>query len=201
MSDNTTRRKILDTMFHLVAEKGYDKASIGQLAERIGLQKASIYYYFKSKEDIFLQLAQELYGDSYRAQLVFLDGEPDVASYEAALLEAGRQLIDSYFEHPDSRRFYAEIDLQTTRIPALKELVRLSDAEFYAFLEQCLARGVALGAFPATFDLRRSTQLLYTVLIGIDQAILYDLPLDPKAVWADVIANLLASKERAYPQL
>ncbi|MEG0924997.1 MAG: TetR/AcrR family transcriptional regulator, partial [Anaerovoracaceae bacterium] len=65
MDDKTTKDKIIEAMYHLVAEKGYDKTSIGQIADSIGIKKASVYYYFKSKEDIFFQMVKIIYEKDY----------------------------------------------------------------------------------------------------------------------------------------
>ncbi|MEG1240107.1 MAG: TetR/AcrR family transcriptional regulator [Oscillospiraceae bacterium] len=190
MAEVGTREKILKTMYELVAEKGYDKASIGQLAEAIGIQKPSVYYYFKSKEDIFLQLVEELYRDDFDQPARLFQVAHSAADYRGALAALGENFIDSYFAHQTLRRVYAEIDLQTTRIPALKDLIDRSDKRFHAFLLDCMERGVALGAFPPDVDRTLNAQILYTVLIGIDQAVLYDLPIQPKPVWRAVVSGL-----------
>ncbi|MEG1069695.1 MAG: TetR/AcrR family transcriptional regulator, partial [Ruthenibacterium sp.] len=71
MQDKTTKDRLVDAMYALVAEKGYDKASIGQIAQAIGIQKASVYYYFKSKEDIFLGMVKKLYQEDISAEAFF----------------------------------------------------------------------------------------------------------------------------------
>ena len=43
-------------MYDLVAEVGYDKASIGKICDFVGISKPSVYYYFPSKEEIFTTL-------------------------------------------------------------------------------------------------------------------------------------------------
>ncbi|MEG1875910.1 MAG: TetR/AcrR family transcriptional regulator, partial [Angelakisella sp.] len=113
LSVGSTRDKILRTMYTLVAEKGYDKTSIGQLAEAVGIQKPSVYYYFKSKEDIFLQLVEHLYRDDYDRPTRLFETANSAADYRGALLALGENFIDSYFAHQTLRRVYAEIDLQT----------------------------------------------------------------------------------------
>ena len=47
-ADNATRQKIIDAMYHLIAEYGYDKASLSKLCDAVGITKPSIYYYFQS---------------------------------------------------------------------------------------------------------------------------------------------------------
>ncbi|MEG2455077.1 MAG: TetR/AcrR family transcriptional regulator [Oscillospiraceae bacterium] len=190
MTEKTTRAKILAAMYDLVAEKGYDKTSIGQLAEAIGIQKPSIYYYFKSKEDIFLQLVAQLYAEDFGTRSALLDPDLPPEDYRQELLSTGEAFIDSYFQHQTLRKVYAEIDLQSTRIPSLKDFIGESDRRFNAFLLRCIQRGVTMGAFPPDLDVPLTAQILYTTLVGIDQAILYDLPVNPQAVWRGVVSRL-----------
>lgn len=183
-------------MYRLVAEKGYDKTSIGQISEEIGIKKASIYYYFKSKEDIFIQLVKKLYEDDYSDKIGIFDQEVSKASYQKGLILLGEKFIDAYFENKNLRKVYAEIDIQTTRIPALKEFVRTSNESFKEMLTQGILQGVKVGAFPKEFDVTLNAQILYTLLMGIDQAILYDLPITPKEVWKESVWKLFDEKEK-----
>ena len=57
----STKKKILDAMYDLVAEVGYDKASIGKICDRVGISKPSVYYYFSSKEEIFTTLLDSMF--------------------------------------------------------------------------------------------------------------------------------------------
>ena len=52
----STRERICAAAFDLFGEKGYDGASMNELAERVGIAKPSIYNYFKSKEEVFRAL-------------------------------------------------------------------------------------------------------------------------------------------------
>ena len=45
------------------------------------------------------------------------------------------------------------------------------------------------------FNATVNAQLLYMVLVGIDSAILYDLPIEPKAVWHEAILKLFIRKD------
>ncbi|MGH3392849.1 MAG: TetR/AcrR family transcriptional regulator [Actinomadura sp.] len=44
----------------LFAENGYEKTSLREIAERLGVTKAALYYHFKSKEDIVVSLFDDL---------------------------------------------------------------------------------------------------------------------------------------------
>lgn len=55
-----TRSRIQRVALELFAEQGYDKTSLRELAGRLGITKASLYYYFKSKDDIVQSLVDDL---------------------------------------------------------------------------------------------------------------------------------------------
>jgi AcrR family transcriptional regulator len=47
-----TRTRIQRVALDLFTERGYDKTSLREIAERLGVTKAALYYHFKSKEEI-----------------------------------------------------------------------------------------------------------------------------------------------------
>lgn len=51
-----TRQRILDAAATLLAARGYAGTSIKAIAEEIGMQDASLYYYFPSKEALVLEV-------------------------------------------------------------------------------------------------------------------------------------------------
>jgi AcrR family transcriptional regulator len=47
-----TRSRVQKVALELFAEHGYEKTSLREIAERLGVTKAALYYHFRSKEDI-----------------------------------------------------------------------------------------------------------------------------------------------------
>jgi AcrR family transcriptional regulator len=56
-----TRQRILDVALGLFTEQGYDGTSLRQIAEKLGVTKAALYYHFESKNDILLALHMRLH--------------------------------------------------------------------------------------------------------------------------------------------
>ncbi|MDP9846250.1 TetR/AcrR family transcriptional regulator [Streptosporangium lutulentum] len=54
-----TRAEIQDVALALFTEHGYDATSMREIAERLDITKAALYYHFKSKEAIILSLFEE----------------------------------------------------------------------------------------------------------------------------------------------
>jgi len=57
-----TRQRIQAVALELFAEQGYDKTSLREIAERLDVTKAALYYHFKSKEDIVASLVEDYFG-------------------------------------------------------------------------------------------------------------------------------------------
>jgi AcrR family transcriptional regulator len=57
-----TRARIQQIAVELFTEKGYEKTSLREIAERLDVTKAALYYHFKSKEDIVASLVEDYYG-------------------------------------------------------------------------------------------------------------------------------------------
>src|SRR6476646_578610 len=59
-----TRSRVQKVALELFAEQGYEKTSLREIAERLGVTKAALYYHFRSKEDIVRSFIED-----YRAEL------------------------------------------------------------------------------------------------------------------------------------
>ena len=61
MAEETKKRvnkrdRILQTANEIFARYGYDKTTLDDIGKKCGLNKASLYYYFSNKEDIYVQV-------------------------------------------------------------------------------------------------------------------------------------------------
>ena len=60
MGKGNTRQEILETALELFSVKGYEATSVSQLADAVGIRKASLYSHFESKQEILDALVQEI---------------------------------------------------------------------------------------------------------------------------------------------
>jgi AcrR family transcriptional regulator len=61
-SRTDTRARIQQVAVELFTEHGYEGTSLREIAERLDVTKAALYYHFKSKEDIVASLVEDYYG-------------------------------------------------------------------------------------------------------------------------------------------
>ena len=60
MEKVNTKNQILDVALDLFSIRGYEATSISQIADAVGIRKASLYSHFASKQDILDTLVEEL---------------------------------------------------------------------------------------------------------------------------------------------
>ena len=62
---NDTKKKILETAFSLLVEKGYHGVSIGDITNKLNIARSLPYKYFKSKNDIFYETFKYYFYDRF----------------------------------------------------------------------------------------------------------------------------------------
>jgi AcrR family transcriptional regulator len=83
-----TRSRVQKVALELFAEQGYEKTSLREIAERLGVTKAALYYHFRSKEDIV-----HSFTDDYFAEI---DALLDWAKDQPRTDETRREILDRY---------------------------------------------------------------------------------------------------------
>ena len=82
-----TRDRILDVALDLFTDQGFDGTSLREIAERLNVTKAALYYHFESKDDILLALHMRLHEFGREALLKMAKQEPVTLTQWGELLD------------------------------------------------------------------------------------------------------------------
>ena len=74
MEKSNTRQEILDAALDLFSVNGYEATSISQLADAVGIRKASLYSHFANKQEI-LDKVVEMVLDGYYRHSIFANAD------------------------------------------------------------------------------------------------------------------------------
>lgn len=119
------RNYILDVAEELFFSRGYDDVSMNQIAQKVGLNKATLYLYFKNKESIYFAIV--LRGVRIFEALLKNRVEIGVTGIDK-LEDAGRAYFAFYKDYPDyhdaylyykSKRFENSADEYAIQIESL----------------------------------------------------------------------------------
>jgi len=92
-----TRERIQAVALELFAEQGYEKTSLREIAERLGVTKAALYYHFKSKEDIVRSFTED-YVHELDALIAWATSQPLGAEGRAELLAQYSHIVSQRIE-------------------------------------------------------------------------------------------------------
>ena len=81
-----TRSRAQKVALELFAEQGYEKTSLREIAERLGVTKAALYYHFRSKEDIVHSLTDDYFAE-IDDLLDWAKGQPRTEETRLAILD------------------------------------------------------------------------------------------------------------------
>ncbi|MGN9914155.1 TetR/AcrR family transcriptional regulator [Phytohabitans sp. LJ34] len=95
MVADDTKARIRAVAMELFASQGYERTSLREIAERVGMTKASLYYHYPSKQALLLALIQPLV-DEWRHEVEAAEREPYGPSTVRVAL--GR-MIDTMIRH------------------------------------------------------------------------------------------------------
>ncbi|MBD2839728.1 TetR family transcriptional regulator [Pseudomonas sp. JM0905a] len=136
-----TRENILQAAITEFVQQGLSGARVDAIAERMHTSKRMIYYYFGSKEQLYVEVLEKLYGD-----IRSTEGKLHLAELEPR--EAIRRLVEFTFDHHDRNVDFVRIvsienihhgeyvkqskairSMSTTILDALGEILRRGEAE------------------------------------------------------------------------
>jgi AcrR family transcriptional regulator len=101
----STRRRIQTVALELFTEQGYEKTSLREIAERLRVTKAALYYHFRSKDDIVNSLVEDRI-ERLDQLIKWGRDEPAGAAMRRALLSA---YADEFFTNEHSvMRFFEQ---------------------------------------------------------------------------------------------
>ena len=173
------------------AEYGLGGARMDRIAERAGLNKRLIYYYFEDKEKLFQAVLEQAYRDirEEEVKLHLLEMEPAAAV---------RRLIeftwDYYLAHPEFMTLLNSANLHKARHLAGSEKARALNSPLVETLAAVLERGRREGAFRGGVD----PVQLYVSIAGLSYFYLSNNPTLSAIFGRDLLAPKARSERLSH---
>lgn len=126
----STKKKILDAALTLFSEKGYANVFVAEIAEAVGIKAPSLYKHYKSKQDIFNAILDEMKSNyNERANSLNMNGNNATADAEIfsdvsedELVKMGVDLF-MYFLHDEyAQKFRKMLTIEQFHNKELAEL-------------------------------------------------------------------------------
>lgn len=163
------RSKIIKEAVILFAEKGYERTSINDICEAVGISKGGLNYYFKEKEAILMSVHEEFIDyELLQAQSIIEKKlRPDECLKE--LIESLVESIYKYFPYCVTF-FQSKSSLSKDNMDSISVKRKLYSDIFLS----CLNDGVEAGIFTSEFDV----EIIHKIIFGTCNWTLYWLDTD-----------------------
>lgn len=162
------RQEILAAARKLLLEKGIRETSISKIARKAELGIGTIYFYYRSKEELFVELQAE--------GLALLDERIEQAcSAERDPSDRIRCMAAAYLEFSMADKNYFEVINSFLSAPDvflsgdLKTRIDTHGNRILGHVRRSLEEGVALGTFREDLSVRKSAVALWGMLHGLVQ--------------------------------
>ena len=92
------RNEILDAAEELFVTKGYDKTSTNDILDRVGIARGTLYYHFKSKEDILNAMIERI-NDSLIAKAKMIAADTSVPVIDRLVMTIASLNVETDIGH------------------------------------------------------------------------------------------------------
>lgn len=113
-----SRARVLDAATEVFARRGYERATVDEIAREAGLSKGTVYWNFASKEDLFVALLAERIDQPTR-ELMEMSRTTPREQPTAAAVDAGLTALAT--ERPEMFKLVLEYWAAATRDPKLRK--------------------------------------------------------------------------------
>lgn len=144
----TRRQEILQAAIEVLAERGFHKTKIRDIAQAAGVADGTIYLYFKNKDELLIQLFEEV---MERTLTMFHRTLDEAASPEDKLRGFLLTQMVLVREEPKLAKIISVVLRQSSTF--LQEYNNPLFAEYLRTIRNILEEGVAQGAFRADVDM------------------------------------------------
>jgi AcrR family transcriptional regulator len=142
-----SRQEIIDAAARIFYAKGYESASIQDIADELGILKGSIYYHVRSKEDMLFEILVDAH-DAYSRAVA------DIPALDAEPLSLLREFVTRHVMHCASTPVATGVFFRDFNSLASerREIVVAKRDEYEHVLRSILAGGVATGTICPDLD-------------------------------------------------
>ncbi|MGB4593983.1 MAG: TetR/AcrR family transcriptional regulator [Coriobacteriia bacterium] len=180
-----TKQQILDVARHLFSDRSYLGVSMSDIAARLGITKAALYYHFAGKKDIYMNVLDGVLSD-LRARL-------GVVHEEEALDDRLRRMVRDYLDFGTCEKNLVNV-LVVELSPAeteLRQFITSSREDLVDLFQPVIERVLGYGTPQDDIDARLVATMLTAMMDGmILEHSFLERPLSPERVSGQIVALL-----------
>jgi AcrR family transcriptional regulator len=182
-----TRARLIQAAIDAVADRGFQRSSLDEIAARAGVTKGSVYSNFKSKEDLFLAVAEAM-------KLGYSPKLADGMTVRELFRSLGEAVADSLAHAQAQANFLAEYHLLATADPRMRRrLAKTQEASILGTTEM-IPRSITAAELPLP------PPVLAAVIQALALGLIHQHLLTPRLITREVVLAAFNAIGRASPE-
>lgn len=161
---------MVDAAYQLIAEKGFEGLRTREVAEKAGINSATLHYYFPTKETLIQGVVEHLMQELRTPRASAKDPHSSVELLRAEFADIRLRLQET----PEQLAVLTELAVRAWRDPAIATILKYLDDGWRGHLISILKAGIAEGVFRADLDLSTTANAIMSQLRGLGYQVKVD---------------------------
>ncbi|WJE55681.1 TetR/AcrR family transcriptional regulator (plasmid) [Bacillus cereus] len=177
-----TKKKIIDSGFQLLADKGYDAMSIDDIMKGTGRTKGSFYVHFKSKEDLLHEVIRTRLDREFNhiVEETLKELSNKICNVQLVLKQLMHRVHmgTGGVERPLWSSAYYQIIVLSQKNQIIQDWLRKQYHAWVNFMSQIIRKGQELGQIRTDIDVRVMVNMFISLLEGYELRSMIDPEID-----------------------
>jgi AcrR family transcriptional regulator len=164
-SGKDRRKTLIQVAYNHIATRGFEGLRVRDVAAEVGINNATLHYYFPTKEDLIQGVVDDMIAK-------FILSYPSAAGSQElpdAWKEMHAELEDARYRFLNARDqliVFTELFIRSLRDPGIARIFKKFDESWHGYLESVIKRGKDQGVFRADLDPGITATLLMLQIKG-----------------------------------
>ena len=162
-SRNKRSLEVVSAAYSLIAEKGFEGLRTREVADKVGINSATLHYYFPTKEALIQGVVEHLMQELRTSRAKPRDPQSALDRLRAEFADLRLRLREA----PEQLAVLTELAVRAWRDPAIARMLQYLDDGWRGHLTSILEAGIAEGVFRADLEVVATADAMMSQLRGL----------------------------------
>jgi TetR/AcrR family transcriptional regulator, regulator of cefoperazone and chloramphenicol sensitivity len=157
------RQELVEAAYFVLAEKGFEGLRTREVAKRVGINIATLHYYFPSKEALISGVVEHLLQILRQPEVPVPASATAVERLRAEFADISVRVAKS----PEQLKVLTELAVRAWRDPSIARILSYLDAAWQGHLESIFRDGIKEKSFRQDLDVKATAAAMMSQLRGL----------------------------------
>jgi AcrR family transcriptional regulator len=187
LSEDIRKQQLLDSARRCIARQGYHQTTMDEIAQEAGLSKGALYWYFKSKDEIFIALCNFMCNE--HLELLKQLTEQKMSIRELAFV-AGDKFLELMTDESEHYKVFFEFWSLADENEEIKKAFGTAQKTWHETIANLISWGIQRGEIKSGINVSQLSIALMSIFDGIMVEYAFNKSLDIKNIWRTIVSAL-----------